>query len=227
MTVRRALLTVTAIGAALLPGFGQAAPFDEAPVTDSTLADSRGGFALPGGGEISVAVQSDTRVNGELVLRTVLIAAQSAPTLTVFVKDGSKSAAGDASQPLPQNALTLVKGGTTINVTTNAPAITNAAPDGMTQVSLSPGQTVTTAAGDVRYDKTGSAGQIVLNAPDMQVRQLVGQAFGTIVSNRANGVAIDTSTVINLDLTGMPTLSLGSTLPRLDGLALDAARFGH
>jgi hypothetical protein len=222
-------MTFAAVGAALLPAFGQAAPFDEAPVSESTLADSRGGFALPGGGQISVAVQSDTRVNGELVLRTVLIAAQSAPTLSVFVKT-DKSDSTQTSQPLqqPQNSLTIAgPGGTTINVTTRAPNITNAVPDGMTQVALSPGQTVTTAVGDVRYDKTGAASQIVLNAPDLEVRQLVGQAFGTIVSNRGNDVAIDTSTMINLDLTGMPPLSLGSTLPRIDGLALDAARFGH
>ena len=218
MRVRGLLLSTALAAAALFPAFGTAAPFDEAPVSDAALADQRGGFALPGGGQINVAVQSDTRINGQLVLRTVLIAAQAAPTLSVFVKNDG---AGDPASTV------VTAGGTTVNLTTKAPPITADAPPGMTQVALTPGQSVTTAAGDVRYDKTGAAAQIVLNAPDLQVRQLMGQAFGSIVSNRGNDMTIDNSTIINIDMSGAPTLSFGSALPRLDALAADAARLGH
>jgi hypothetical protein len=166
-----------------------------------------------------MVVQSDTRVNGQLVLRTVLIAAQSAPTFSVFVKNGDDTGASQNSSPGP--------GGTTFNIITRAPTITDSTPAGMTQVALAPGQTVDTASGQVSYQKTGNLGQVVLNAQNLEVRQMVGQAFGTIVSNRGNDMNIDTSTMINIDLTGVPTLSFGSALPRLDSLATDAARFGH
>lgn len=59
-------------------------PFGRRAVPAEALETMRGGFALPGGIDVSIAVQSDTAVNGALVLRTLFLANAGSPTLSVF-----------------------------------------------------------------------------------------------------------------------------------------------
>ena len=53
--------------------------FDKAPVADDALSSMRGGFALPGGVDVSVAVQSDTLVNGVLLPHVIRYNARATP----------------------------------------------------------------------------------------------------------------------------------------------------
>ena len=55
-----------------------------APLSDAELARQRGGFRLPNGVDVALTVQTQTAVDGAVVLRTVFRADQGAPTLTVF-----------------------------------------------------------------------------------------------------------------------------------------------
>lgn len=67
--------------AAVLAG----AAFVVAPLPDGELSQLRGGFALPGGLDVAITIQTDTRVDGTLVLSTVYRVDQSTPTLMVNV----------------------------------------------------------------------------------------------------------------------------------------------
>lgn len=87
---RLRLLAATAIG--LASGMHAqvfANPFGAAPVSDQRLSDMRGGFELPNGMNVAVAVEIETRVDGALALRTVLnLVDTSKAALEGFVPSG-------------------------------------------------------------------------------------------------------------------------------------------
>lgn len=78
----------TALAILLWPATALASPFSS-EVPDRTLATMRGGMALPGGLQVQMGVTTDTRINGEVVLRTVLTANQGPATLAVQAGNGS------------------------------------------------------------------------------------------------------------------------------------------
>ncbi len=67
----------------------------EAPaVPDPELAEQRGGFRLPSGIDVAITVQTQTAVNGAVVLASVFRADQGAPTVTAYApKPGETVAA--------------------------------------------------------------------------------------------------------------------------------------
>lgn len=65
-------------------------PFDPAVgVDDLSLGEARGGFLLPGGLDVSLAIASTTTVNGATVLRTILSADRALASLSVQAAAGS------------------------------------------------------------------------------------------------------------------------------------------
>lgn len=208
----------------LLPRLGAAAfalaavspvaanPFEETAVAHEALETMRGGFALPGGLDVSIAVQSDTAVNGALVLRTQFLASSGSPTLTVF----GRTDASAASTAAP------VSSGRTVTVGVQPAAL--GAPAGLTQLNLAPGGvqavtegTVSLAAGD------GPANRVTYSQHGLDVTHLTGQAFGAVAANSLDSVSIDTATIVNIDIRGATVLNMGSSMARIDTLALDAA----
>ena len=161
----------------------QASPFAKAPVEDSALGAMRGGFALPGGLDVSIAVQSSTSVNGRPILTTIFSADRGPAALSVF--------AGGA--------------------------------DGLAKVEIAPGGSAETAAGTLRVEQSGGGAQVALSSADLDLRHLAGQTYGSIAANRANDVAIDTATVINLEIRNATAMNLGSTMFRVEALAFDSA----
>lgn len=191
------LLTVALASPPALAGDGARA-FDKAPVADDALSSMRGGFALPGGVDVSVAVQSDTMVNGVLLLRSVYVIDKDAPSLTVFGRT-------DAVQPQAGTPGGLTQLGLT-------PGGSSAAASG----------------GTVRVETTGTGNQVVLSQPTLDVRHLTGQALGSVVLNRGNDVSIDTVSNINIDLKDATPFNIGSAIFRVDAAAIDsAARMGR
>lgn len=69
----------------------QSAAFENVALPEGVLSDTRGGFALPGGLDIAIAVQSETRIDGATVLRTSFVAGQGAGTLTVYGRTGRET----------------------------------------------------------------------------------------------------------------------------------------
>ncbi len=173
LLVALAALPIAAASAA------QASPFAKAPVEDSALRTMRGGFALPGGLDVSIAVQSSTSVNGRPILTTIFSADRGPAALSVFA--------------------------------------------GGSQVEAAPGASIQTAAGTLRVEQSGTGAQVALSSADLDLRHLAGQTYGSITANRANDVAIDTATVINLEIRNASAMNLGSTMFRVEAIALDSA----
>ena len=80
--MRRVASLLLALAATAAPAL--ASPFGKAPVSDADLGEMRGGFLLPGGLDVSIAVQSSTSVNGTPLLRTIFTAGGGGASLSVF-----------------------------------------------------------------------------------------------------------------------------------------------
>lgn len=194
--------------------------FAQLPVEDDALATMRGGFGLPGGLEVSVAVQSDTRVNGLLLLRSVFVVDKGAPELSVFGRTGDvASSTARTGNGVPSSTVTI-SGGT---------FALGGASEGLERLDVSAGgASVATAGGSVRVDKAGAGSQVVLSGPTLDVSHLAGQAYGSVIANRGNDVTIDTVTNINIDLKNTMPSNIGSAMFRVEALAIDsAARLGR
>lgn len=158
-------------------------PFGKPAVTDETLATLRGGFALPGGVDVSIAVQSSTSVNGTPVLTTVFAVDGGPAVLSVF----------------------------------------GASASGLSRIEIGQGGTAQTSAGTVRVEGAGSGAQVILSTSELNVRHLAGQAYGSIAANRASDVAIDTTTDITIEIRNATAMNIGSTMFKVEALALDSA----
>lgn len=202
--IRSLLLAATFIAAP-----AAASPFGDAvALGDAELGAMRGGIQLPGGIMATIGVAIETRVDGRLAVRTQI--SSEAPGVSVF-------AGGPASAP---DALTVRAGGgapdiriernnagTVVTVTPTAPATTirigaMPAPAG-TPLALTPGGPgVATALGTVTLNQVNGGFVTELSGPTIAVRQLLGQAVGTIIANNADNRVIDTVTNIDVALTG-------------------------
>lgn len=59
-------------------------PFGDAPaMADAELAEARGGFILPGGIDMDFAILQETSVDGELLVRSSYILAETGPVVSV------------------------------------------------------------------------------------------------------------------------------------------------
>ncbi|MEL7189951.1 MAG: hypothetical protein AAGK17_10405 [Pseudomonadota bacterium] len=93
----RLILAVFAIVAS--PAAAQSPFGDVAAMDDTELAEARGGFILPGGLDLDFAIFQETSVDGELVLRSSYVLAETGPVVSVEqVSDtGSVETLEDAS----------------------------------------------------------------------------------------------------------------------------------
>lgn len=109
------------------------------------------------------------------------------------------------------------------NVSGKAATIGGAS-EGLAELTLTQGGPALTAAGGtVRVDKAGAGAQVILSQPTLEVRHLAGQAYGSVITNHGNDIAIDTVTNINVDLRNATPLNIGSTMFRVEALVLDSA----
>ena len=77
----RLILAVFAIVAS--PAAAQSPFGDTAAMDDAELAEARGGFILPGGLDLDFAIFQETSVDGELVLRSSYVLAETGPVVSV------------------------------------------------------------------------------------------------------------------------------------------------
>lgn len=87
MSLLMPLLLLTAAGGT--PAGVTPTTSDAPPVAETELASMRGGFSLGNGLDVALAVQTDTAVNGSLLLRTVFRAEDGKPTLTTLAPSTS------------------------------------------------------------------------------------------------------------------------------------------
>jgi hypothetical protein len=95
---------------------------------------------------------------------------------------------------------------------------------GLTQIDTSSsGGSAGASGGTVRVEGSGSGTQVILTAPQLEVRHLVGQAVGSMVANSGNDVTIDVDTVVDIQIGNGNPLNLGPNMLRVDTLASDVA----
>lgn len=213
------------------------------PVADETLAESRGKFLLPNGVEVAMAVQTDTSVDGQLLLRSVFTIDQGAPTLAVYAPEASGSAAGPTGNQSQTEArpsdvwvsfdresgVSLVErnfrnSASGVTVSAGAQEQIGQSPDGSAALPLAPGARINTPNGAVSLDQLNNGYKVSLSKPDLEVSHVFGQALGSVILNTANDRAIDTATTINLDLMNATPMTVGSAMPRVETMALDVTR---
>ena len=86
------MLAATLLACVSVPATAKAAEADfGVAIHDIELAQMRGGFVLPNGIDVMMVITTETRVDGAMVLRSVLMVDQGAPQFTVFARsaDGS------------------------------------------------------------------------------------------------------------------------------------------
>lgn len=208
---------------------GAAAPvFAEPPLPDADLATQRGGFRLPNGIDVALTVQSQTAVNGIVVLRTVFAVDQGPATLDVYApRAGATVAAGrtDTSGRAVATPQVTYDGRHGIQVT---PGVTRTGvsigsqpgdplPDGLVSVDAASG--AATANGVIRQSGTASGQTVRLDGADLSIAHLTGKAFGTVIANTGSDRTIDTSTTLSIDVRNAAPDVLGSALLRVEGLA--------
>ncbi|WP_277979468.1 hypothetical protein [Sphingomonas phyllosphaerae] len=215
-------------GAALmLLGLGQALFGALAPVPDATLAQERGGFMLPGGIDVALTVQTQTAVDGAVVLRTVFQASQGAPTLTVYaprvgetVAAAPAVGAGSAGSRAPSVTYDTRSGfqvtpGTSASGIGVAAAGAAAWPAGLEAVVGG-----MTDHGVITQGQQGGTRTVELSGSDLTVTHLAGNVFGTAIANSGSDRVIDTETSVAIDLGAAGAeLLAGSALLRVGEIA--------
>lgn len=240
--VRRFFLAV-AFGIAV-PTAAPAAPdpADRAattPLTDVELAGITGKFLLPNGVELALAITSDTVVNGQAVLRTVLTLDQG-QQIQVFGRGGENAAtayrSAAATQPVSSVAVSfdrhsgiqsivpvqVAAGGSAVSVNAQGQ---DAASLGLVLLPVAAGgPAVATADGLVSLSAIRGGTQVTLAGDQFGVAHLLGSTVATALVNSGNDRTFDTVTNVAVDLRNALPYQLGSAAMRVDTLALEATR---
>lgn len=222
------MLTSLLLAAAVIAGV---------PVPEPELATMRGGVALPNGLNVAIAIQTDTRVDGALLLRSVYRVDNGAPMLAVYAPEaGSETrapstatAAGSVPTGLTvrfdrQNGtqFSALAGATPI-VTISRGSATAGTDASSTPIALSPdGAAVAVPGGSLSLGALPNGQRVNLVGDGIEVSHLVGNAIGSIISNSGNDRVIDSSTTLGLDISGATAANLGSSMLRVDTLVGDA-----
>ena len=232
MNVLLALAAQAALGTA------HAAPaFEASTVPDSVLATQRGGLRLPNGIDLALAVQTQTAVNGAVVLQTVYAVDQGPATLTVYAPaNGSVVPVENSGQPSvsaapmtpivsydPRTGLSVTQGYSGMPVSVGVSKVqsgTPSIPTGLVVVDQAGGQQ--TSAGAVSLRSDGLLRTVTLTGSDFSVAHLAGAAFGSAIANSGSDRAIDTITSISIDLKNAGPDVLGSVFFRVEDVALGA-----
>lgn len=223
-----ALLLFLAQASAALPVFPAPA------MPDSELAEHRGGIRLPNGIDLVLTVQTQTVVDGAVVLRTEFKVDQGAPQIAIYTpRDGAPvlvpatAANGGSTMGTPpalvfdgRGGLAVVRG---VNVPVGAVTTGSTAQGAPAGLQASDGNSpFATDNGLVAAMLEGSSKSVSLQGSDYNVTHLVGGAFGSAILNSGNDRVIGTETTISIDLRNAGPDVLGSTMFRVDNLVTGA-----
>lgn len=220
-----------------LTGASDPSPFGAPPVSDEQLADMRGGLRLPNGIDVALAVQSDTVVNGQLVLRSVYRIDNGPAQLSVFVPkpgeatmvvtrgegrgEGAPSISYDTQKGLVVTPSGIFGNPLVAISTGGAGAAGAVSTDGLQGVDTSNGA-VATPAGIITVLPLDFGSRVRLQGDGLDASHFFGSALGSLTANSGSDRAIDTSTTISLDLRNAGPDVLGSSLLRVENLALES-----
>lgn len=217
----------------LLLLLAQAGPMAAAPVPDPILAEQRGGFRLPSGIDVALTVQTQSAINGAVVLRTVFQLDKGPASLTIYApKPGETVAAGDRGTATQGTGMPSVSydsrngiqvqpaiGGPNVAISSRSASASAAVPAGLAQVASG----AQTDAGLVTEAARGGVQTVELRGADLSITHLSGNAFGSAIANTGSDRTIDTTTSVSIDLANAGPDVLGSAMMRVQDVATDAA----
>jgi hypothetical protein len=118
------------------------------------------------------------------------------------------------------NGLQIVPGMTTPQVSISSGATQSpTAGDGLATVA--PG--AATDNGVISAAAQGGLKTVTLQAPDLSITHIAGNAFGSAILNTGSDRAIDTQTTVSIDLSNTGPDVLGSTMFKIQDVAIAAA----
>lgn len=221
---------------------GTAAPFEAPPVADADLAGMRGGFSVAGSPDVSVAVRTETTLDGGLLLRSVWRVDTGTPTLQVYAPaPGQKIAMASGQTPANNATMTSSPVVVTFDRESGARIASTANGIGQPSVSVIVGQagpppddagppldlshgTAATAGGPVSLEQLPAGTAVHLAGDRLDVTHLFGTAIGSVIANSADSRAIESATTVSLDLRGATPFNLGSAALQAQDIASDAVR---
>ena len=219
------------------PGAAQSAPpFGVAPVSDTDLKSQRGGIRLPNGIDVALSVQTQTAVDGHIVLRTVFTLDEGPARFSVFTPRPGEVVMLDIDRPQgDENGTGTVtsvtydaQNGIQVSRLTRGPVVAmGGAPDagdGMRAglQDVSDRTALQTDNGLLRNRQAGGNRIADLTAHDLTIAHFAGHAFGSAIANRGNDRTIDTHTVISIGLDNVNPAVIGSAMLRVEGLGIAA-----
>lgn len=214
-----------------------AAPvFAAVPLPDATLAELRGGIELPNGIDLALTVQTQTAIDGAIVLHTVFALVEGPPQVSVYTPPSGSTvptspAAGAGASVLGASLSTTVAldgsaGVQVIPGLTVLPVVVGkgasavaAAGAGLEKVE---GTRHATDAGVVDRSLAGPQQAIHLTGADFSITHFLGGAFGSAIANTGNNRTIDTVTTVSIDLRNAGPDVLGSAFLRVEDVAIGA-----
>lgn len=212
------------------------AAFEAPPVPDPVLADLRGGIQLPNGIDLALTVQTQTAVNGAVVLQTVFSLTDGPPKVVVYAPSDGRTVAAPAVASSGASAGTTVmptvtydnRGGLVqvtpgltvmpVAIGTGEKAAQGAVANGLEQVASG----ATTDNGTISQALDGSVRAIKLTGSDFSVTHLAGGTFGSAIANSGSDRTISTVTSVSIDLRNAGPDVLGSAMLRVEDTALSA-----
>lgn len=211
-------------------------PFNAGPISDHDLAQMRGGFSLPNGINIALAVQTQTKIDGAVVLRTVFQADEGPSRFIAYVPttNGSSSIGASGQRTATttppvidfdnRNGIRFAPGVTLplVGSGSQAKVIASSTPDGFAAVA--PDSPTKTGSGVVNVSNVGPNYHATLESAMLSISHVAGQAFGSVVANAADNRSIDVESTVDLRLAGVSPDTLGSSMFRVENTAIDALR---
>jgi len=204
--------------------------FAAAPVPDDVLSDMRGGIELPNGIDLALTVQTQTAIDGAVVLRTVFALVDGPPTIRIYtppagqtVPAGAAAMAGPASAQVGPTVVIDASQGLQVSpglavipvVVRSGPTAAAAATAGLEAADAIH---FATDAGVVDRSLNG----VTLTGDDFSVTHLISGAFGSAIINTASDRTIDTATTVSIDLRNAGPEVLGSAMLQVEDVALGA-----
>jgi hypothetical protein len=221
--MRRSMLLAALAATVALPSLAAAQPVEfGTAVPVETLGEMRGGFSLPNGVDISLAVRSDTVLDGRVILQTVYQVTDAARLSIAVAKDGGSVQTGSGTGT-PQ---VIVSGadGSTVRLFTGSASAPTPSDQGLRTVDLAPGQSVATPDGMLSVVRTARGEAVTLAGDLLSTTHLMGDLLGSVTVNRANDLTINTTTTIDLNVGNLSVPRFDAAALAADTLAADAVR---
>lgn len=197
--------------------------FAAPPVPDAVLGELRGGIELPNGIDLTLTVQTQTAIDGAVVLQTVFALVDGPPKIVVYTPPAGQTVpAGASAVPgasiAPTVSFDVGQGVQVIPGVTMVPVVVGSgsqATAGLEEVNAAH---VATNAGVL--DRSEQA--ISLTGADFSVTHFIGGAFGSAILNSGSDRTISTATTVSIDLRNAGPEVLGSALLRIEDVAIGA-----